>query len=232
MVSLLRQKQYRHFGGLLPSDAQLQAEKLQFADIDLPGDDAGSASGGYGWVFQDPLAALTLQRRLGVNYVRCTVSTIPTPRRRNRPGRITAVASGGTHLVLLRYPHQVSGGQRQRRHCPSCPASRTAHVDGNHLGCAGAATNSRHCDLIAERHWPCSLADLGVVYNCCDLRLFVMPVALSVGPCRGLGVSSSLYGRLAAALRNSTRNRSPLAGTGCTTAHARGRASSSLLSGQ
>jgi oligopeptide/dipeptide ABC transporter ATP-binding protein len=103
--------------GILPRGALVRGGAIRFEDRDILADGAASARGRIGFVPQDPYLSLNPVFRAGDQILEIMRRHAPGTRRDHRAkliGLFRAVQLPDPEAALDKYPHQFSGGQRQR----------------------------------------------------------------------------------------------------------------------
>jgi peptide/nickel transport system ATP-binding protein len=103
--------------GILPRGALVPGGAVLFGGRDILADGAASACGRIGFVPQDPYLSLNPVFRAGDQILEIMRRHAPGPRRAHRDRLVElfrAVQLPDPGAALAKYPHQFSGGQRQR----------------------------------------------------------------------------------------------------------------------
>jgi peptide/nickel transport system ATP-binding protein len=103
--------------GILPRGAEVPRGAVLFEDRDILGDRAASARGRIGFIPQDPYLSLNPVFRAGDQFLETMRRHAPGPRREHKDKLVElfrTVQLPDPGAALEKYPHQFSGGQRQR----------------------------------------------------------------------------------------------------------------------
>ena len=184
--------------GLLPPEAEVSADCCRFAGHDL------TALSEAAWrqlrgkrialVPQDPLAALTPQRRLASQLREVYRQHHPHATRHTVDTAIKTLwqAVELAPELMLRYPHQCSGGQRQRAVIAMALAGEPDLLIADEATTALDVLVQRHIldllsRLVRERDMALLFIshDLGVVHGCCDeVAVCYAGRVVEHGPCQ------------------------------------------------
>ncbi|MDO9712147.1 ABC transporter ATP-binding protein [Paracraurococcus lichenis] len=183
--------------GILPRGAELPQGAILFEDRDILTDRAASARGRIGFVPQDPYLSLNPVFRAGDQILEAMRRHAPGRRRDHRSRLVElfrAVQLPDPEAALAKYPHQFSGGQRQRLLIAAALACDPALVVADEPTTALDVTTQREIlallrRLVAERGLSLLFVthDFGVLAAVCDSTavLYAGQVA-EAGPTRAV----------------------------------------------